>query len=81
MFHNEDNRKLLMEVHEAVANNYSGGHSCSTKHNHSRELTSDEILRTAVAKEDIYGRKQSILHLWSKRFYLLSEIACITMDM
>ena len=71
--HNEDNRKLLMEVYEAVVNNYSGGHSCSTKHNHSRELTSDEILRTAVAKEGYLWKKgKSILHLWSKRFYLLS---------
>ena len=70
---NEDNRKLLSEVLEVIAGNYNGGHSNSTKHGFSRDLTSDEILRTAVAKEGYLWKKgKSILHLWSKRFYLLS---------
>ena len=71
--HNEDTRKLLSEVIEVITGNFSGGYPGSTKHSFSRDLTSDEIMRTAVAKEGYLWKKgKSILHLWSKRFYLLS---------
>ena len=62
---NDKNKELLAEVIEAVSANYLGLISTG-------RMESD-LMRSAVAKDGYLWKKgKSILHLWSKRYYLLS---------
>ena len=65
--HVETTKKAIGELIDSL--NPSGNNIQSLR------MTSEQIIKGAVAKQGyLWKRGKSILHLWSKRYYLLSGI-------